>query len=82
MKKNSITLVLIFTLIFLLCSGCVSSDKISSGGVSPENTSLKETDENIGESSRSVLNQGKREKSTPYIYWEYELGDITPENIS
>lgn len=85
MKKSSITLVLVFTLIFLVCSGCVSSDIISSGGVSPENTSLNESNENTGESSSSELNQGNTgpyEKSSPYLYWEYELGDIAPENIS
>jgi hypothetical protein len=77
MKKSSAALILIFTLIFLVCSGCVSSNIISSDNIS--------SDENMGENSSSELNQentASYEKSSPYLYWGYELGDIAPENIS
>ena len=80
MKKSSISLLFILTIIFLVCSGCVSSDIISSDS-SPsdgENGSAEEI-------SSSESNHGKAtsyEKSSPYIYWEYDLGDTTPENIS
>jgi hypothetical protein len=80
MKKSSITPVLILTLIFIVFSGCVSSDIISS-----DNTSSDKGDENAGEGSGSELNQGNTEsykKSSPYLYWEYDLGDISPENMS
>lgn len=79
MRKNSIASIPVFILIFLICSGCVSSDIISSD-ISPD-----ENNENTEENSSSELDQGKKasyEKSSPYLYWEYELGDITPENIS
>jgi hypothetical protein len=85
MRKSSVTLVLIFTLIFLVCSGCISSDVMSSDNLSSESISSDEDNKNGGESSSSGLNQGNTtsyEKSSPYLYWEYELGDATPENIS
>jgi hypothetical protein len=78
MKISSITPVLILTIIFLVCSGCVSSDIISS-----DNTSSNESDKNAGEGSGSEQgNTASYEKSSPYLYWEYDLGDISPENIS
>ncbi|MDQ1276299.1 MAG: hypothetical protein QG610_1875 [Euryarchaeota archaeon] len=80
MKKSSISLVFILTIIFLICSGCISSDIISS-----DNISSDEDNENAGGISGSESIQGNAtsyEKSSPYLYWEYELGDITPENIS
>ncbi len=85
MKKNIVVLVLIFLLIFSVGSGCISSDVMSS-----VNTSSDEADENPeenadpGKSAGSEPNQAKimpYEKSSPYLYWEYELGDVTPENI-
>lgn len=80
MKKSSISLLFILTIIFIICSGCVSSEIINSDNVSSE-----EKSENEGEISGSEQNQGNAtsyEKSSPYLYWEYELGDTTPENIS
>lgn len=70
---------LIFTLVFLVCSGCISSDVMSSESISSD-----EANENVGESASSEPNQANitpHEKASPYLYWEYELGDVTPENI-
>lgn len=80
MKKSNISLLFILTIIFLVCSGCVSSNVISS-----DNISSDKNNKNAGETSGGESNQGNTtsyEKSSPYLYWEYELGDITPENIS
>lgn len=85
MKKSSIALILLFEFILLTVSGCISSDIMSSGNVSSDSTSPDEGEGNAGENSHNVLNQintASYEKSSPYLYWEYELGDITPENIS
>ncbi|HIH74528.1 MAG TPA: hypothetical protein HA306_04665 [Methanosarcina sp.] len=85
MKKSNVALILVFTLIFLVCSGCVSSDIISAERISSDNVSSHKDNENAGESSGNELNQRStesHEKSSPYLYWEYELGDIAPENIS
>lgn len=85
MKKSSIELILIFILVFLACSGCVSSDIMSSEVISSDSLSSDGEDENGGESSGNELNQGNitpYEKSSPYLYWEYELEDVVPENLS
>ncbi|AKB22816.1 PQQ-binding-like beta-propeller repeat protein [Methanosarcina sp. WH1] len=79
MKKNIVVLVLIFLIVFSVGSGCISSDVMSSA-----NTSSDEADENPGKSAGSEPNQENitpYKKSSPYLYWEYELGDVTPENI-
>lgn len=85
MKKNAVVLVLIFLIIFSVCSGCISSDVISSGNISSD-----EADKNVEESAgleKSAGNEPNQanitpyEKSSPNLYWEYELGDVTPENI-
>ncbi len=85
MKKNIVLLVLIFLIIFSVCSGCISSDVMSS-----VNTSSDGADGNTGESAAlgksadsesDQANTTPYEKSSPYLYWEYELGDVTPEDI-
>ncbi|AAM04313.1 TPA: PQQ-binding-like beta-propeller repeat protein [Methanosarcina acetivorans] len=84
MKKNIVVLVLIVLIIFSAGSGCISSDVISSA-----NTSSDEADGNTGENSAlgksadsepDQANITPYGKSSPYLYWEYELGDVTPEN--
>lgn len=80
MKKRIISPAFTLTVIFLICSGCVSSEIISS-----DNVSSDEGDENAVENSSSESSHGNEisyEKSSPYLYWEYELGDTNPENIS
>lgn len=82
MKKSSVGLIILFSLICLVFSGCISSNIIVSG----------ENGNNSGEISKSEVNQASdqlnqenissSEKSSPYLYWEYELGDVNPENIS
>lgn len=81
MKKSNVALIVIFSFIILVCSGCISSH-LSSGekGNNSESTSERE----IGQAGTDP-NQGNitsSEKSSPYLYWEYELGEVTPENIS
>lgn len=85
MKKSNVTLILIFTLIFVVCSGCVSSGVMSHDSESSDSISSDEENENGEESPSIGLNQGNTtsyERSSPYIYWEYELGYVAPENIS
>ncbi|AKB31438.1 PQQ enzyme repeat domain protein [Methanosarcina siciliae HI350] len=85
MKKNIILLALIFLIIYSVCSGCISSDVISSA-----NTSSDEADGNREENAALGKSAGSEpdhanitpyEKSSPYLYWEYELGAGTPEDI-
>ncbi len=82
MKKSSVVLIILFSFICLVCSGCISSSMVSSD--EKVNNSEEISKNEIGQAS-DQLNHGdisSSEKSSPYIYWEYELGDINPENIS
>lgn len=82
MKKSSVVLIIIFSLIFLVCSGCISSQIVSLDG---KNNDINETFRSgVSQASGELNNVNKTpsERSSPYLYWEYELGDITPENIS
>jgi hypothetical protein len=82
MKKSSIVLVIIFSLICLICSGCTSSHIVNSD--QKENSSGEISKTEIGQTN-DQLNQGNissSEKVSPYIYWEYDLGDTNPENLS
>lgn len=82
MKKNSVVLVTIFSLIFLVCLGCISSQSLSSD--QKENGPEKIFNSEKGNSSVES-NQGSlisSANSSPYLYWEYKLGSVTPDNIS
>ena len=91
MKKGSIVLIIILSFIFLVCSGCVSSHISASdeeGNNSSEEISKNEkilTDNSeSGQASNPLSHENiiSSEKVSPYLYWEYELGDIKPENLS
>ena len=91
MKKGSIVLIIILSFIFLVCSGCVSSHITASdeeGNNSSEEISKNEkilTDNSeSGQASNPLSHENiiSSEKVSPYLYWEYELGDIKPENLS
>ena len=90
MKKGSIVLIIILSFIFLVCSGCVSSHITASdeeGNNSSEEISKNEkilTDNSeSGQASNPLSHENiiSSEKVSPYLYWEYELGDIKPENL-
>jgi len=83
MKKNSVVLILIFSFIFLICSGCTSSHIVASDEQGNNNSEEVLKNDSVQESSQlSPENLTYSEKSSPYLYWEYELGDINPENLS
>jgi hypothetical protein len=80
MKKNIFLLITIFSLIFLVCSGCISSaEKGNNSGDISKNTISQASDQR---SQENISSSSPSEKSSPYLYWEYELGDINPENLS
>lgn len=80
MKKNIFLLITIFSLIFLVCSGCISSaEKGNNSGDISKNTISQASDQR---SQENISSSSSSEKSSPYLYWEYELGDINPENLS
>jgi hypothetical protein len=82
MKKSSVVLIIIFSFICLVCSGCVSSHNVASD---ENGNNSEEISKNEIVKASDQLNQGNitsSEKSSPYLYWEYELGDISPENLS
>lgn len=83
MKKSSVVLIIIFSVVFLVCSGCTSSHILTSnekGNNSSEETSEIESGHESSQFSQENLTSS--EKSSPYLYWEYELGNITPDNLS
>ena len=83
MKKNSVVLILIFSFIFLICSGCTSSHIVASDEQGNNSSEEILKNDSVQESSQlSQKNLTYSEKSSPYLYWEYELGDINPENLS
>lgn len=91
MKKSSFVLVIIFSFIFLVCSGCTSSHIVASdekGDNSSREISKSEeaqagnSESDQASNSLSQENITSSEKASPYLYWEYELGDISPENLS
>ncbi|MDR7666011.1 PQQ-binding-like beta-propeller repeat protein [Methanosarcina sp. Z-7115] len=82
MKKSSVVLIIIVSFICLVCSGCISSHIVAS---EEKENSSGEISKSDGDQASNQLNQENihsSEKSSPYLYWEYELGDITPENLS
>lgn len=87
MKKTGNAFILVFLFMFFVCSGCVTSHGISSD--EKENTSSDESENGIGEASSSGINETRsaqdlpetRNQPSPYLYWEYELENVTPENI-
>lgn len=83
MKKSIVGLITILLLLFLVSSGCESSNTVASGengNNSSEEILKNDSAQESGQLSQENLTSS--EKSSPYIYWEYELGDITPENLS
>ncbi|WP_292390478.1 WD40 repeat domain-containing protein [Methanosarcina sp. UBA5] len=83
MKKGNVVLIIIVSLIFLICSGCTSSHIIASdekGNNSSEEILKSESSQKSSQLSQENLPSS--EKSSPYLYWEYELGNINPENLS
>lgn len=83
MKKSSVVLIIIFSFIFLVCSGCTSSHIVASDEKGNNNSEEILKSESGQESNHlSQENLTSSEKSSSYLYWEYELGDISPENLS
>jgi hypothetical protein len=82
MKKSGIVLIIIFSLIFLICSGCISSHVISSDEKGNNSQEIPKSEIDQASNQVSQENLTSSEKSSPYLYWEYELGDINPENLS
>lgn len=82
MKKSSVGLIILFTLFFLLISGCLSTNIASTG---EQEKIVEETSGNEINETTIKLNQPDlefSEKTSPYLYWEYELGDVVPEKLS
>ncbi|HII91931.1 MAG TPA: hypothetical protein HA262_07125, partial [Methanosarcina sp.] len=50
------------------------------GNNSSEETSEIESGHESSQFSQENLTSS--DKSSPYLYWEYELGNITPDNLS
>ncbi|AKB52217.1 PQQ enzyme repeat domain protein [Methanosarcina barkeri str. Wiesmoor] len=83
MKKSSVGLITILLFLFLVSSGCESSHTVASGENGNKDSEEILKSDSVQESSQlSQENLTSSEKSSPYLYWEYELGDITPENIN
>ncbi len=83
MKKSIVGLITILLFIFLVSSGCESSNTVASGengNNSSEEILKNDSSQESGQLSQENLTS--YEKSSPYLYWEYELGDITPENFN
>lgn len=83
MKKSSVVLIIIFSLTFLICSGCTSSHIVASDEKGNNNSEeILKSGSNQESSQLSQENLTVSEKSSPYLYLEYELGNINPENLS
>lgn len=83
MKKSIVGLITILLFLFLVSSGCESSNTVASGengNNSSEEILKNDSSQESGQLSQENLTSF--EKSSPYLYWEYELEDITPENLS
>lgn len=83
MKKSSVVLIIIFSLTFLICSGCTSSHIVASDEKGNNNSEeILKSGSNQESSQLSQENLTVSEKSSPYLYLEYELENINPENLS
>lgn len=83
MKKSNVVLIIIFSFIFLVFSGCTSSHIVASDEKgSNNNEGILKNESNPESSQLSQENLTSSDKSSPYLYWEYELGDINSENLS
>jgi hypothetical protein len=90
MKMSNVVLIIIFSFICLVCSGCVSSHIAASDEEGNNSEEIKGN--NSEEIQRSEIGQANdqlsqenitsSEKTSPYLYWEFDLGDINPENLS